>query len=111
MKIDVSAESFKTDLERRLAEAFEEAFIRQKLIEEGNFDSLRRRKRKKRFTQAGDAAVHVHTYVFFFLRQPLFRLSQNKKKVSASTIRILDILFSGLFSFYIICKTAGHNIH
>ena len=66
MKIDVSAESFKTDLERRLAEAFEEAFIRQKLIEEGNFDSLRRKKRKKRFTQAGDAAVHVHTYFFLF---------------------------------------------
>jgi hypothetical protein len=47
------------DLERRLAEAFNEAFIREKLIKEGKFEPLQKRRRKKRFTSVGDASVHV----------------------------------------------------
>lgn len=57
--VDVSTHSFKTDLENRLAVAYNEAFTREKMITEGNFDPLQKRKRRKRYTQVGDAAVHV----------------------------------------------------
>ncbi|XP_052802155.1 uncharacterized protein LOC128232559 [Mya arenaria] len=58
--INVSDPTFRMETEQGLANAYSEAFLREKLIAEGQFDPLEDRKRRKRYTTVGDAAVHVH---------------------------------------------------
>ncbi|KAL4225783.1 hypothetical protein ACF0H5_016472 [Mactra antiquata] len=58
--INTSDPEFVKEMEGRLAEAFNKAFIREKLIQEGKFEPLERRKRKKRYSSSGEAAVHIH---------------------------------------------------
>ncbi|XP_053384129.1 mucin-3A-like isoform X2 [Mercenaria mercenaria] len=58
--INVSDPTFVSNMENGLANAFNEAFIRKKLVDEGKFEPLRRRRRRKRYTSVGDASVHIH---------------------------------------------------
>lgn len=60
--VDIAGSEFKRETEGRLAEAVKEAFTRQKLIEEGKFQPLEKR-RRKRYTAVGDIGVHVSCFL------------------------------------------------
>ena len=57
--VDVSTKEFRDDMENRFAIVYKEGFKRL----EGKSDSILKRKRRKRYTQVGDAAVHVSNII------------------------------------------------
>ena len=59
LSVDVSTKEFRDDMENRFAIVYKEGFKRL----EGKSDSILKRKRRKRYTQVGDAAVHVSNII------------------------------------------------